>query len=86
MIKLNTKLAAVAGLSAALLTGCGGGGGGGGSAGNGSGGGGGTQTIDSASVVGFLKQLFSNGENSDPIDINSLTLAADDTADFTPII
>lgn len=82
MIKLNTKLAAVAGLSAALLTGCGGGGGG--SAGNGSGGG--TQTIDSASVVGFLKQLSSNGENSDPIDINSLTLAADDTADFTPII
>ena len=85
MIKLNTKLAAVAGLSAALLTGCGGGGGGGGgSAGNGSGGG--TQTIDSASVVGFLQQLSSNGENSDPIDINSLTLAADDTADFTPII
>ena len=86
MIKLNTKLAAVAGLSAALLTGCGGGGGGGGgSAGNGSGGG--TQTIDSASVVGFLQQLMSsNGENSDPIDINSLTLAADDTADFTPII
>ena len=84
MIKLNTKLAAVAGLSAALLTGCGGGGGGG-SAGNGSGGG--TQTIDSASVVGFLQQLMSsNGENSDPIDINSLTLAADDTADFTPII
>ena len=84
MIKLNTKLAAVAGLSAALLTGCGGGGG---SAGNGSGGsGGGTQTIDSASVVGFLQQLSSNGENSDPIDINSLTLATDDAAEPTPII
>ena len=34
------------------------------------------------SVVDFIKNLIaSNGENTDPIDINSLTLAADDTSE-----
>lgn len=79
MFKLNLKLMACAALSAALLAGCGGGGGGGvgatvappsGMA----------QTI--TSVVEFIKNLIaSNGENTDPIDLNALTLAVDDTAE-----
>ena len=82
MIKVNTKLAAVAALSAALLAGCGGGDGGGGFAANGS-----NQTIPSESVVAFIQQLFATyGENSDPIDINSLTLATDDTVEPTPLL
>ena len=39
-----------------------------------------TQTI--TAVVDFIKNLIaSNGENTDPIDINALTLAADDNAE-----
>ena len=86
MIKVNTKLAAAAMLSAALLAGCGGGDGGGG-VGVGVGGGGSTQTqtIASNSVVAFIQQLFTADENSDPIDINSLTLASDDTVEPSAI-
>ena len=83
MFKLNTKLLSAAAVCAALLAGCGGG------DGNGNGTGGLTpqpaqQTV--TAVVDFIKNLFaSNGENSDPIDINSLTLAVDDTAEPAPI-
>ena len=83
MIKVNTKLAAMAALSAALLAGCGGDGGGG--VGVGGGGSAQTQTIASNSVVAFIQQLFTANENSDPIDINSLTLASDDTVEPSAI-
>ena len=85
MIKMKTKLAVAAALSAALLAGCGGDSG---TADNtGGGGGGGTQTINSASVVDFIQQLYaSSGENSEPLDVNTITLLADDAVDFTPII
>ena len=84
MFKLNSKLMAGAALCAVLLAGCGGDGGG-------NGGRDGAvvpppaeQTI--TSVVEFIKNLIaSNSENSDPIDINSLTLAADDTAEPVPV-
>ncbi len=81
MFKLNTKLMAGSALWAVLLAGCGGG--------DSNGGGlgaavpppsGGMQTI--TAVADFIKNLIaSNGENTDPIDINSLTLAADDNAE-----
>lgn len=82
MNKLNSKLMLTAVLAAALLAGCGGGGGGGG------------VTVDPATETGqsvmktiaFIKSLIANnGENSDPIDINPLTLAVDDSAEPTPL-
>ena len=81
MFKLTTKLMAGAALCAVLLAGCGG------SDSNGGGfgtatppPGGGDQTI--TSVADYIKNLIaSNGENTDPIDINSLTLAADDSSE-----
>ena len=80
MFKLNSKLLAGAALSAALLAGCSGGGGGGATVAPPSGM---AQTI--TSVVEFIKNLIaSNGENTDPIDINALTLAVDDTAEPAP--
>lgn len=82
MFKLNLKLMAVAALSAALLAGCGGGGGG--EVGVAPPPANPPQTI--TAVVDFIKGLFvSNGENSDPIDINSLTLAVNDTAEPAPL-
>jgi len=73
-------------LVAVLLAGCGGSGGDF-SAGAGGGPGGGTppameQTI--SNVFGYISQLIaSNDANSDPIDINGLTLANDDMAEPT---
>ena len=84
MIKLNTKLAAAAVLSAVLLAGCGGGGGGGGAVASGSCPE--TLTIPSGSVVDYNQRIIAFGENTQPIDINCLTLATDDTAEPTPII
>ena len=94
MIKLNIKLAATAALTAALLAGCGGDSGGGGGGGVG-GGGGGTAGFDangsalpSASaieVVTYLNSVIALGENTEPIDINSVTLATDDTSEPAPI-
>lgn len=83
MFKVHSKLMTGAALAALLLAGCGGGGGGG------------TdaaappltpvqQTV--ASIVDFINNLIaSNGENSEPIDINSLTVASDDNVDVAPL-
>ena len=86
---INIKLAAMASLTAALLAGCGGDSGGGG------GGGGGTAGFDangsalpSATAIGvvtYLNSVIALGENTDPIDINSVTLATDDTSEPAPI-
>ena len=83
MIKFNSKLMTVAALSAMLLAGCGGSsnsvvdaGGGGVPPGN--------QTI--TDVFGYINQLIASTDaNSDPIDINGLTLATDDTAEPTVV-
>ena len=84
MFKLNSKLMTGAVLASALLAGCGGD----------SGGGQFTtgptptptptppmqQTI--TAVADYIRNLIaSNGENTEPIDINGLTLAADDQAE-----
>lgn len=89
MRKSNAKLLAGAALSALLLAGCGGGDGvfsppvadatptapteptm--------------AQTV--SDVFAFISNLISsNGENSDPIDINGLTLATDDTSGPQPL-
>jgi hypothetical protein len=69
MLKLNLKLVAGAALSAALLAGCGG------SVGGFDARGPIAQTI--TDVVGFIQNLFASGENTAPIDINSLTLKND---------
>jgi hypothetical protein len=74
MLKLNLKLVAGAALSAALLAGCGGSGGGY-DAGAQPPPGPVAQTI--TDVAGFIQNLFASGENTAPIDINSLTLAVD---------
>ena len=80
MLKLNSKLMTVAALSGMLLAGCGGSssvvdaGGGGVPPGN--------QTI--TDVFGYINQLIASTDaNSDPIDINGLTLATDDTSEPT---
>ena len=76
MIKFNAKLMALGVLGAALLAGCGGDVGGGSSAVDQP-----PQEQTITAVADFIKNLFASGENSEPIDINPLTLAADDTAD-----
>lgn len=81
MNKLYSKPRLTAVLAAALLAGCGGGGGG-------------RVVVDPATETGqsvmktidFIKNLIANnGENSEPIDINPITLAVDDTAEPTPL-
>ena len=80
MDKLNSRPMLTAVLAAALVAGCGGGGGGG-------------PAPDPAAGVGqsvtatlaFIRSLIANnGENSDPVDISSLTLAVDDSAEPGP--
>ena len=79
MMKFNSRLMAGGALIAMLLAGCGGS----------SGGGGVTppvvnQTI--TDVFGYISQLIAgNDANSDPIDINGLTLATDDTSEPTAL-
>lgn len=75
----NAKLWAGAALSALLLAGCGGGGGTPAESGIRS-----APTMEQTitDVFAFISQLIaSNGENTDPIDINPLTLATDDTSE-----
>lgn len=93
MRKSNAKLLASAALSALLLAGCGGGGGGIG----GTGGVVGPPVVDGGppapsmeqtitNVFAFISNLIaSKGENTDPIDINGLTLATDDNSEPTPL-
>ncbi|CAN5163761.1 hypothetical protein BH10PSE16_BH10PSE16_40410 [soil metagenome] len=84
MIKLNSKGMAGAALSAALLAGCGGGDGGS------------TygvappppgpvqQTI--TDVVAYIGKLIAGtGDTTEPVDINALTLATDDTSEPAPL-
>ena len=79
MLKFNSKLMTVAALGAMLLAGCGGSSGGGGGAPPVA-----NQTI--TDVFGYINQLIaSNDANSDPIDINGLTLATDDTSEPTVV-
>ena len=86
MLKFNSKLMTVAALSAMLLAGCGGSSNSG-VVGDGSGGGVTPPANRSiADVVAFINQLIvSNDANSDPIDINGLTLATDDTSEPTVV-
>ena len=80
MFKLNSSLMAGAALSAVLLSGCGGDGSVAAAAPPGSL----DQTI--TAVVEYIQNLIaSNGENTDPIDINPLTLAVDDTSEPAPL-
>ena len=85
MIKVNTKLAAAAMLSAALLAGCGGGDGGGGGV---AGGGGGAinPSASASAVVDYIQSVIAVGENTEPIDINSVTLATDETSEPVPFV
>ena len=89
MHKLNSKLVLTAALSAALLAGCGGGGGSSGTS-NGSSSFGVFPASDIgqniASVFDYISRLIAfNGENTDPVDINALTLATDETSSPTPL-
>lgn len=82
MFTFNAKLMTGVALCAALLAGCGGNSND--SAANGPPPGPVAQTI--TDVVAYIENLIaSNGENTDPIDINSLTLAVDDTAEPKPL-
>jgi hypothetical protein len=81
MHKFNPRLMLTAVAAATLLAACGGGGGG-------------VAANDPGSEVGqsvektvnFVRDLIANkGENSDPIDIDPITLAVDDTADPMPV-
>lgn len=81
MHKLNFKLMFGAIVAAAVIAGCGGGGSDDSAA------------AESASIgqsvtalVDFIGRMIKNtSENSDPIDVNALTLAVDDSAEPTPL-
>ena len=81
MHKLNIKMMVAAAMAAALVAACGGR--------NDDG-----PVVDPATQVGqsvqktidFISNLIANnGENSDAIDVDGLTLAVDDTAEPTPL-
>ena len=84
MRKLNNKWLLGAALATMLVTGCG-------SDGDGGGGGGGASASTNigqsvSALVTYLNSLIAGtSETSDPVDINSVTLATDDLADPTPI-
>lgn len=90
MHKLNSKLVLAAALSAALLAGCGGGGGSSSGTADGSSAFGVVAASDIgqniASVFDYISRLIAfNGENSDAVDVNALTLATDETSSPTPL-
>ena len=98
MHKLNSKLVLTAALSAALLAGCGGGSSSSNADGPSSFGvfpatpvTPGTPGVSDlgqsiAAVFDYISRLIaSNSENSDPVDINVLTLATDETSSPTPL-
>lgn len=82
MRKHTAKALFATAVCAALLTACGGGGGGGGAT---------PPTADETprtitNVFDFIRNLIANnGENSEPININTLTLATDDKAEPEPL-
>lgn len=80
MCKLNSKLTLTAVVAAALIAGC---------AGDSNDGAAAPAPDIGQSVtalVDFINRMIANNsENSDPIDINALTLAVDDTAEPTPL-
>jgi hypothetical protein len=85
MHKLKRGLMLAAVLSAALVAGCGGGGGGGGGGGVAA-----TPAPDigqsTTALVAFMNaQIAATDEISDPVDINALTLAVDDSAEPVPL-
>ena len=79
MHKLNSKLLTAGALSALLMVGCGGG----------SSGGAAVSTDISQSIsalITFMNTLIADSSDTgEPVDINSLTLATDDSAEATPI-
>ena len=79
MYKLNSKLLTAGALSALLMVGCGGG----------SSGGTAVSTDISQSIsalITFMNTLIADSSDTgEPVDINSLTLATDDSAEATPI-
>jgi len=82
MHKLKRRLMLAAVLSALLVAGCGGG--------DGEGGGEATPAPDigqsTTALVAFMNgQIAATDEISDPIDINALTLAVDDSAEPVPL-
>lgn len=87
MHKLNSKLMLAAVLAGALLAGCGGDVGGNGDLGGGANQPASTDPSQSvAAVFAFISQLIANNdENSDPIDINALTLAVDETSESATV-
>ena len=88
MHKLNSKLVLTAALSAALLAGCGGGSSGGTADGSSAFGVVAASDIGQniASVFDYISRLIAfNGENSDAVDVNALTLATDETSSPTPL-
>lgn len=86
MRKSNAKLWVGAALSALLLAGCGGGGGIGGTDGVVSPPAPTTMEQTITDVFAFISKLIaSNGENTEPIDINPLTLATDDASEPRPL-
>ncbi len=100
MNKRKLELLAAAVVSVTLIVGCGGGrfdrdssaagggsgatGGGSGAAGGGSGAAGDIGT-SLAALMAYMEGLIATDENGDPVDISSLTLAADDTTEALSI-
>ena len=76
-MKSIPKLVLAGLIAGAFLTGCGGGGGGGGA----------SIANSTSALFNYVNGLItSNTDNtSDPVDINGLTLAVDDTAEPTPV-
>jgi len=80
MFKFNLKLTLAAVAVAALVAGC--------SGDNDNGGAAAPSDIGQSvtALVDFINRMITNdSENSDPIDINALTLAVDDSAEPTPL-
>lgn len=82
-MKTSYKLTAAALLASALLAGCGGDVGGGGGSGAGA-----SIANSTSALFAYVNGLITSNtdETSEPVDINDLTLAVDDTAEPTPII
>ena len=86
MLTIHSRLMAAAALSAMLLAGCGGSNDDNNHAGPGSGGqqGAGAQTV--SDVVEFINGLIGGtSDSAEPVDIDGLTLTADNGADSAPL-